>query len=91
MRKITVVATFAAALLAATASWADQMKIQVDAVDTAAGTISGASPEMKGDVRMFHYRDQTAGVKISELKAGDVVEVDYDGSSGTNWLINVTK
>lgn len=91
MRKITVAATFAAALLAATASWADQMTIQVEAVDAAAGTISGASPEMKGDVRTFHFRDMTAGLKISEIKPGDVVEVNFDGSSGTNWLINVAK
>lgn len=91
MRKFTVAATFAAALLAATASWADQMKIVVDSIDAAKGTISGASPENKGDVRTFHYRDMTAGLKIAELKPGDVVEVDYDGSSGTNWLINVAK
>lgn len=91
MRKSLLMTVLSASLLAAGGAFADQLKIVVDSIDAANGTISGASPEMKSDVRTFHYRDQTAGLKISELKPGDVVAVDFDGSSGTNWLTSVSK
>jgi hypothetical protein len=91
MRRTLFVMTISAALIAAGGAWAESLNIKVDSVDPAKQTISGANPEMASDVRTFHYREQTAGIKLDEINPGDEVNVEYDDSSGTNWLIAVTK
>ena len=90
MKKLVVTAAVASGLLVGTAS-AEVLAIKVTAVDPANMTISGANPTMASDVRTFKYRDMTAGVKMADIKVGDMVEVDYSTGSEGNWLTAVTK
>jgi hypothetical protein len=86
-----VMAAMAAGLLIGTGASAEVLAIKVTAVDPATMTISGANPTMASDVRMFKYRDITAGVKFADIKVGDMIEVDYSTGSTDNWLTAVTK
>jgi hypothetical protein len=91
MKRMLLTGALALGLLPATGAWAESLLIKVTAVDATKGEVMGASPEMPSDVRTFHYRDQTKGIKLADIQVGETVRVDYDASSGVNWLDFVEK